>query len=314
MTATPIQPGIAPAQPTPRRAGRRGRRSDGRAASGFLAPGGLLLGLFVVGPFIAAIVLSLTNWRLVSPLPTQWVGLENYRAIIADSQFWIAIRNNLTFAVLVVPLQTILALAMAVLVNRPVRGRVVIRTIYFLPVVTVMTAAAVIWRLLLTPDGAVNSVLGTITFGALEPNWLTSTTAAMPAVVLVSIWQGAGFQMVILLAALQGVPSDLYEAASIDGATRWQTFRHITVPGIRNALIFVVTVTTILAFRLYDQVVVLPTPAGGPRDATRTMMLEMVQTGFGRQLIGRASAIAVLFFVIVLALTALQRALFRESP
>lgn len=287
-------------------------RSTRRAGVAFSTPGALLVLVFVVAPFAGAVVLSFTNWRLVSPLPTEWVGLDNYRRILSDGQFVGALGTNLTFAAIVVPLQTALALAMAVLVNQRLRGRVVVRTIFFLPVVTVMAAAAVIWKLLFTPDGIVNVVAGALSFGVFEPDWLRSTTWALVAVVIVSIWQGAGFQMVILLAALQGVPRDLYDASAVDGASRWQQFRHVTVPSIRNALVFVLTVTTILAFRLYDQVVVLPTPAGGPRDATRTVMLEMVETGFGRQLVGRASAIAVLLFLVVLAVAGVQRALWRE--
>jgi multiple sugar transport system permease protein len=130
---------------------------------------------------------------------------------------------------------------------------------------------------------------------------------------IVSIWQGAGFQMVILLAALQDVPDQLYEAAEIDGASRWQQFRNVTLPGIRNGLIFVVTVTTILAFRLFDQVWIMPRTPGGPLNATRTMMLELVETGFGRQQIGRGAAIAVVFFLIVLLVTLVQRRFVREE-
>jgi multiple sugar transport system permease protein len=130
---------------------------------------------------------------------------------------------------------------------------------------------------------------------------------------IVGIWQGVGFQMVILLAALQDVPDVLYEAASIDGASRWEQFMNVTLPGIRNGLIFVITVTTILAFRLFDQVWIMPRVPGGPLDSTRTMMLELVETGFGAQAIGRGAAIAVVFFVIVLALTLIQRRFIREE-
>jgi multiple sugar transport system permease protein len=135
----------------------------------------------------------------------------------------------------------------------------------------------------------------------------------MWAIIVVSVWQGVGFQMVILLAALQDVPSELYEAASIDGADGWRQFRSITVPGIRNALIFVFTVTTILAMRLFDQPTLMPRSPGGPLDSTRTTMVHMVDVGFGRQAIGRGSSIAILFFVIVLALTIIQRRFIRED-
>jgi multiple sugar transport system permease protein len=182
-----------------------------------------------------------------------------------------------------------------------------------MPVVTVMASAAVIWTLLFNPDGLINAVLETVTFGRFQPDWLQSTTWALPAVIIVSMWQGVGFQMVILLAALQDVPIMLYEAAAIDGATRWQQFRFVTLPGIRNGLLFVITVTTILAFRLFDQVWLMPRNPGGPLNSTRTMMLELVETGFGRQQIGRGSAIAVVFFLIVLGLTIIQRLAIKEE-
>jgi multiple sugar transport system permease protein len=199
------------------------------------------------------------------------------------------------------------------LVNRNIPGRVFFRTVFFLPVVTVMAAAAVIWTLLFNGNGLVNAIMETVTFGAFAPDWLNSTTWALPAMMLVGIWQGVGFQMVILLAALQDVPEVMYEAASIDGATRWQQFTNVTIPGIRNGLIFVVTVTTILAFRLFDQVFIMPRVPGGPLDSTRTMMLELVETGFGAQAIGRGAAIAVVFFVIVLTMTLIQRRFIREE-
>ncbi|MGI9609746.1 MAG: carbohydrate ABC transporter permease, partial [Acidimicrobiia bacterium] len=150
-------------------------------------------------------------------------------------------------------------------------------------------------------------------FGAFTPDWLNSTTWAMVAIVIVSIWQGVGFQMVILLAALQDVPTERYEAAAIDGANTWQQFRFVTVPGIRNQLVFVLTVTTILAMRLFDQPTLMPRSPGGPLDSTRTAMVHMVDIGFGRQAIGRGSAVAVMFFIIVLAMTLIQRRLLRED-
>jgi multiple sugar transport system permease protein len=279
----------------------------------FSAPGLLLLALFIVVPFALAIGYSFTNQRLISPLPTRWVGLANFTDVLSSASFWRAFVNNLWFVLIVVPLQTAFALWLAILVNKPLKGRVLFRTIFFMPVVTVMAAAAVIWTLLYNPDGLINAVMEAVTFGAFAPDWLNSTTWALPAVMLVSIWQGVGFQMVILLAALQDVPDQLYEAAALDGASRRQQFWYVTLPGIRNGLIFVVTVTTILAFRLFDQVWLMPRTPGGPLDATRTMMLQLVETGYGRQQIGRASAIAVIFFLIVLGVTLVQRRFAREK-
>jgi multiple sugar transport system permease protein len=294
----------------------RGRPAAGPGSSAaawlFSLPGLVLLAAFVVAPFLLAVYFSVTNQRLISPLPTRFVGLDNYVATLTDAGFWRSLLNNVWFVVSVVPLQTSFALWLAVLVNRRLPGRVLFRSVFFLPVVTVMAAAAVVWTLLFNPDGLVNALMETVTFGAFAPDWLNSTTWALPAIVLVSIWQGVGFQMIILLAALQDVPEQLYEAAAVDGAGPWRQFVSVTLPGIRNALLFVVTVTTILAFRLFDQVWLMPRTPGGPLGATRTVMLDMVETGFGRQQIGRGSAIAVIFFVIVLGVTLVQRRFVRE--
>ena len=313
--ATTVGGAPAAADATPGQGSSRATlaQEEERAGWAFSAPALVLLGLFIVLPFAMAIVFSLTNQRLVSPLATGFVGLDNYVQVLTDSLFWKAFWNNVWFVVLVVPLQTAFALWLAILVNRSIPGRTIFRTIFFMPVVTVMAAAAVVWTLLYNPTGIINAVMETVTFGAFAPDWLNSTTWALPAIVVVSIWQGVGFQMIILLAALQDVPGVLYEASAVDGATRWQQFRHVTLPGIRNGLIFVVTVTTILAFRLFDQVWIMPQSPGGPLDATRTMMLHMVDTGFSSQLIGRASAVAVIFFVIVLVLTLIQRRFIREE-
>jgi multiple sugar transport system permease protein len=278
----------------------------------FSAPSLTLLTIFLIVPFALAIGLSFTNQRLISPLPTTFVGIDNYVAVFSDGVFWRALINNVTFAAVVVPVQTALALWLAVLVDRPLRGMKVYRTIYFMPVVSVMAVAATVWKLLYEPDsGAVNGLLGLVTGGALQPEWLRSTAWALPAIIIMSIWQGVGFQMIVILAGLQGIPQVLYEAGEVDGATRWQKFRHITLPQLRNTLIFVITVTAILAFRLFDQVYVMTN--GGPRNATQTMLLQMVEVGFSQQRIAQGSAIAVVFFVIVLSITFVQRRLLREE-
>jgi multiple sugar transport system permease protein len=296
-----------------RGAARSGRgRAERLMGLAMTLPGILLLLIFLAVPFAMAIGLSVTNQRFGSPLPLRVVGLENYTETLADPAFWKAFFNNLWFAAIVVPLQTGLALWLAVLVNRKMKGIRVFRAIYFAPVVVVMAVAATIWLLLYSPErGLINGFLQFISFGALESEWLDSTTMALPAIILMSIWQGTGFQMVILLSGLQDIPEDLYEAAAIDGANRWEQFRFVTLPQLRNTLLFVVTVTSILAFRLFDQVWVMT--RGAPLGSTRTMMLQMVETGFERQQIARGSAIAVIFFLIVLTLTILQRLVIKED-
>lgn len=278
----------------------------------YTLPGLILLGIFLIAPFVLAIYLSFTNQRLASPLPVEWVGFENYSRVLGDGDFWNAFRNNMVFAAIVVPVQTALALWMAILVNQKLHGVRVYRAVYFLPVVTVLTVTAVVWFLLFDPDnGLVNGFLGAISFGALESDWLQSTTMALPAIIIMSVWQGAGFQMIILLAGLQDIPQELYEAASIDGASKRQQFLYVTLPQLRNTLIFVITVTLILAFRLFDQV--WATTRGGPLGSTDTMMVQLVNTGYERNLIAQASAIAVIFFVVVLGLTLIQRVLLKEN-
>lgn len=288
------------------------RPAGGWTGLWFATPGLLLLIAFLAVPFLAAIGLSFTSERLASPLPTRFVGIENYLTTLGSSSFHRAFVNNLWFTAIVVPVQTVLALGLAMLVNQRLRGIKVYRAIYFAPIVVVMTVAATVWLLLFSPErGLLNTVLSLLSFGTLESDWLQSTTMALPSIMIMSIWQGVGFQMVIILAGLQDIPSDLYEAAAIDGASPWQRFAFVTLPQLRNTLIFVVTVTMILAFRLFDQVWVMT--RGGPLGSTNVMMLELVQVGFEEQRIGRASSIAVIFFLIVLSLTLLQRRFLREA-
>lgn len=269
-----------------------------------------LLGLlgFVLLPFALAVVLSFTNLRLGSPLPTEFVGLTQYQRIITDTAFLHALKNNTVFALIVVPLQTLLALLLALLVNQPMRGRVVFRTLFFMPVVFPLSLVAVVWVLLFAPgpQGTINSVLEFVTFGVWQArDFLHNPDWALPAIALTSIWQGTGFQMVILLAALQGIPVELYEAAKVDGANKRQQLFFVTLPQLRNALIFVVLVTTILAFRLFDQVQIMT--RGGPQHATTTVMYEAVNAAFASQQVAKGAAMTVVFFTIVLLFALLQR-------
>ncbi len=280
----------------------------------FVLPALLGLLVFVLIPFVLAIILSFTNLRLGSPLPLQFVGLTQYQRILADEAFTAALRNNGLFAVIVVPLQTGLALLLAVLINKPLRGMIVFRTLFFMPVVFPLSLVAVIWIIVFAPgpQGLLNHLLQTVSLGAWTArDFLHDPAWALPAISLTSIWQGVGFQMVILLAALQGIPRELYEAARVDGANQWQQFVFITLPQLRNAIIFVVLVTTILAFRLFDQVQIMT--QGGPNHATTTVMYEAVNTAFGSQQVGRAAAMTVVFFLIVLLITLLQRVVARHE-
>ncbi len=296
---------------------RAGRRET-VAGWAMMAPAAVGLLLFVLLPFLLAAWLSTQNVRLDTPQPPSWFGLEHYRRILVDpdfrGEFWTGLRNNLIFAAVVVPVQTGLALALAVLLNRPLRGMPVFRTFFFMPVVFPMALVAVIWKVIYTRGelGLLNSALETLSFGLVPAqDWLGNPSTALAAIIVMSIWQGVGLQMVILLAGLQGIPGELYEAAALDKAGPWQRLRHVTLPGLRNTLIFVAMVTTILAFRVFDQVYIMT--GGGPQDATTTVMYQAVTTAFGANNVGRASAITVLFFLIVLTITLVQRRVLREE-
>ncbi|MDK2981093.1 MAG: multiple sugar transport system permease protein [Chloroflexota bacterium] len=291
------------------------RQKESRTAWLFSAPAIILLVLFLVVPFIWAIWLSFTNQRLIpNPnLPTEFVGLRNFLRLFQDATFKRGLLNNFYFIAVVVPLQTSLALALAMLINQPLKGMNIFRTIYFGPVVTAMTVVSIVWTLLYNPgEGLINAFLQAISFGKLGPyNWLLDTKLVFPAIMLLSIWQGVGFQMVIYLAGLQEIPHPLYEAAQVDGANGWQQFIHITLPQLRNTTIFVVLSTTIMAFKLFDQVQVMTN--GGPQNASMTTMVYVVEMGWGQLKVGYASAISIVFFLIVMCVTLIQRYLTREK-
>jgi multiple sugar transport system permease protein len=289
-------------------------KDDTRTALGMAAPALTGLFLFVLLPFALAVVLSFTNLRLGSPLPTQFLGLEQYRRIWLDPSFRHALLNNSLFAVVVVPVQTALALGLALLLNRPLRGMAFFRTLFFMPVVFPMALVAVIWTIIYAPgaNGMMNAFLGFVSFGGwTAKDFLNDPVLALPSLMLLSMWQGVGFQMVIILAGLQAIPTSLYEAAAIDGSDRWNQFRYITLPQLRNTLIFVMLVTTILSFRLFDQVQIMT--QGGPNDATTTVMYEAVKASFEQQKMAKGAAMTVVFFLVVLAITVLQRVLVKEE-
>lgn len=284
----------------------------------FALPALALLLAFLIVPFALAFGFSFTDQRLITndDLGTAFVGVRNYMRLLEDDSFWAALRNNFFFVAVVAPVQSAIALGLALLVNQKLAGARLFRTIYFMPVATTMAVVAVVWSLLYSPDaGVVNRLVGLLSFGAVGPqDWLRDPSLVMPAVMVLSIWQGVGFQMLVFLAGLQSIPGDLYEAAKLDGATPWQQFRYVTLPMLKNTTIFVLVTTTIAAFQLFTQVqIIAASGASAPADTFRTMVMLMVQEGFGKGKIGYASAISVVFFVIVLSVSLVQRLLMREE-
>ncbi|KQQ08758.1 ABC transporter permease [Rathayibacter sp. Leaf296] len=298
----------------------RVRWKDTRDGVLMSAPAVLGLLAFVAVPFVAAIVLSLYNVQVEQSRPAKFWGLTNYVRLFTDpvisGPFLRSLVNNLVFAIVVIPVQTGLALLLAVLLNRKLAGVRFFRTFFFMPVVFPMALVAVIWRLILdrSSDGLLNSSVTFLT-GGLVPahDWLGSSATALGSVILLSIWQGVGFQMVILLAALQEIPEERYEAARLDRASGWQQFVHVTVPGIRNTLIFVTLLTTILAFRVYDQVFILIRTAGANEEGTQTLLYNATQAIYGESNLGRASAISVVLFLIIVVITLIQRRVLRQG-
>ncbi|MEY4882341.1 MAG: hypothetical protein RIS34_195 [Pseudomonadota bacterium] len=289
-----------------------------RGAWAFASPGSLLLFMFLGLPFLMALVFSFTDQRLVTneDLGTEFVGLRNYMRLFTDDSFYAALKNNFMFVLIVAPLQSAFALLLAVLVNKSLAGSRIFRTIYFMPVATTMAVVAVVWSLLYSPDGGVvNRFVGALSLGFIGPqDWLRDPTLVMHAVIVLSVWQGVGFQMLVFLAGLQSIPEDLYEAAALEGASPWTQFRYITLPLLKNTSIFVVVTTTIYAFQLFTQVqIIASSGTAAPIDSFRTVVMLMVTEGFKNGKIGYASALAVVFFVIVLSLSMLQRVLIKEE-
>ncbi|MHA7886344.1 carbohydrate ABC transporter permease [Roseicyclus sp.] len=347
--------------------------TSNRAGWGFALPGFGLIAVFIVLPFFFAFYFSLTNQRLISPNPTEYVGLDNYRSLLglavitleperddagqilrdadgaieyprvrtitrsddfpqyrgmrewfrwhsgdtarvviaSDVVFMKALVNTFLFVLVVAPVQAGLALCLALLINQRLRGINIYRTIYFMPVVVSIVVVSLLWRFIYDGnDGLLNNLLAALSFGAFEGrDWLGDPSTALGSIMAMSIWQAVGFHMVIWLSGLQTISPTLYEAAEIEGANRWQTFRYVTWPGLRNTAVLILIVITMQCFALFAQIDVMTN--GGPLDSTQTLVFQAVERGYGRQDISGGSAISVILFLIVLSISLVQRWLTR---
>lgn len=299
--------------PSTTRPGRRSAASRKEARTAWLmsSPALLLLALFLGIPILLTFVLSFTNIRLVSPNPPRFVGLNNFvRAFAHDPTFVRSLTNTAFFALIVVPCQS--ALALAILVNAKVKGVTAFRTMIFMPVVTSMVVVSILWSFFYEENGLFNSVLNTLTGGGWTAvAWLNNPGTAMPAVIVLSIWQAVGLHMIIWLSGLQGIDPALYEAADLDGVNGWQRFRYVTWPGLHSTMVFILVTITIAALGLFVQVDVMT--SGGPQDATSTLVYHAVRKGYREQDMGYGSAISLIFFLAVLAISLIQRRLTREK-
>jgi len=273
----------------------------------------LLFSVFTAWPVISSLYMSFTDIKardLRSPFAVGFVGFDNYARVFADETFRKAAFNTAYFVVIGVPLTLGIALAAAVALDKGVtRFRTLFRVGFFTPVVTSIVAVAVVWRFLLQPDsGLVNTILGWV--GINGPDWLGSTTASMPSLIVMASWRNFGTAMIIFLAGLQSVPVMLHEAAAIDGASTWQRFRHITLPLLRPTLLFVSITTAVGYLQFFEEPLVMT--QGGPLDSTISMsMFTYNQFGFGNY--GFAAATSYVLFIIIVALTAFQFRLFRAN-
>jgi multiple sugar transport system permease protein len=293
----------------------RAARREERAGLLFAAPWLIGTVLFLVGPIVASLLLSFTDWNLISP--ARWVGLENYRDMVGDRDFRQSINVTLYFAVLAIPLYQVAGIALALLLNQRLPGMHLFRTILFLPAVLSGVAVAVLWAQLLNPDvGIINQLLRGIGIDD-PPRWLNSPTWAVPAVVLMGLW-GIGSGAIIYLAGLQNIPPALYQAAKIDGAGTWQTFRHITLPMLTPTLLFTLLIGVIGAFQVFDTAYILGDSRGGTRGSLLFYVLNLWNEGFRNGRFGYASALAwvlviVAAVVIVLIFKTSSRWVYYES-
>ncbi|MCL3777907.1 MULTISPECIES: sugar ABC transporter permease [unclassified Actinomyces] len=277
------------------------------------SPALILLLLFMGVPILLTFLLSFTNTRLISPNPPAFIGLDNFvRAFAHDPTFIRSLLNTALFALVVVPCQSALALALALLVNQKVKGVTAFRTMIFMPVVTSMVVVSILWSFFYEDDGLFNSVLNTLTGGGWTAvAWLNEPGTAMPAIIVLSIWQAVGLHMIIWLSGLQGIDPALYEAADLDGVNGWQRFRYVTWPGLHSTMVFILVTITIAALGLFVQVDVMT--SGGPQDATSTLVYHAVRKGYREQDMGYGSAISLIFFLAVLTISLIQRRLTREK-
>lgn len=271
-------------------------------AYSFIAPNFVGFAVFTLGPIIFAFILAFLNWDGSNAMT--FAGLSNFAALFSDARFKIALWNTIVYTVATVPLTMAAALFLAILLNQKLKGRNFFRTVSFFPYVASLVAVTVVWNMMFLPGrGPVNNVLALMGV-ANPPGWATSKDWAMISVIMFSIWKNMGYYMIIYLAGLQGIDRQLYEASSLDGATAWQRFRFVTLPQLRSTNFFVLIMLTIACFKVYDIVYMLT--MGGPGTSTLVLVYHIYNTAFISWNLGYASAIAMVLFLLVLAVTLVQ--------
>lgn len=274
----------------------------------FLLPAAFFLLAFTAIPLGQAVVLSLERWNGIEP--ATYVGLRNYRLLLEDGIFWQSFGNTVYYTVASIIFQTTIPLLVASFLHSGIRGSTIFRFIYFLPVIISLTITGLLWRMILEPNfGMLNEMLRSIGLQDLTQLWLADRSWVMPSIILVSIWQSLGFFMMIFFAALQSVPDDLYESASIDGANAWHRFRYVTIPMLRRTIVVVIVLNTIGGIKAFDQIWVMT--GGGPNHASETLGTYLYRTAFGAMgssnpQLGYATAIAMLILILSLIFSIIQ--------
>lgn len=295
----------------------------------FILPAAIIIFIFHLLPIFISFVLSLFDWDLISK--PHFVGVSNYTAVVSDRQFWESLLNTLWYVVGTVPLSLVVSLFIAILLNRQLMARGFYRTMYFLPVITSLNAVALVWTWIYHPKfGLLNGFLtffglapqewlqeprGIIALmadpllshvGLKVPSMLAGPSLALSAIIIMSVWKGLGYNIVVLLAGLGNIPKELYEAGRIDGAGWWASFRYITLPMIMPTLSFLLITSTISSFQVFNQVYMMTQPPGGPLGTTMVAVFYLYQKGFVDFEMGYASAIAMVLFAIILSITVFQ--------
>ena len=280
------------------------KRRDLLSALAFLSPSLIALLIFTYIPVGWAFNLSFTSWEARST-SAAFVGLQNYATTLSEPEFWNAFKNTVYFTAIKIPLDMVLALGVALLLNQKLRGISFFRMAYFLPVITSVVAVAAIWRVLYNPSfGLLNSLLESL--GLSAQRWLRDPNLAMPSVVFVALWKGLGYNIVIFLAGLQGISRIYYEAAEIDGASPWQRFRFITLPLLSPVTFFVLVVGIINSFKVFSLIHVL-VPDGGPLNSAEVIVFYLYRLAFQEFKFGQAAAVSFILFAVVLFITYIQR-------
>ncbi len=291
-------------------------RKNTLVAYSFLAPNFLGFAIFTLVPVLCAIALSLFEWNGGDIAQVKFVGMDNYATIFASkkvaekgiSYFFnradlgIALKNTVYYTVITVPLTIVCALALAMLLNK-IRGAVFFRTVFFFPYVSSMVAICVCWSFMLMRDGPINQLIMALGID-FNKSWTADSGMAIWSIILVSVWRNMGYYMVLYLAALQGIPRELMEAATVDGANKWQQFLHVTLPQLKPTTFFVSVMMIISCFKIYDVVAIMTD--GGPGRATKMLVTYIYDEAFVKVRYGQASAISMVLLVIVLLITILQ--------